>query len=57
MVLRALTVLFAALVTACAGAAGFNDAPHTGQVVILISAAIFSGAFQALTFKKTQHSV
>lgn len=49
MVRRALTVLFAVLATACAGAAGFADAPHAGQIMLLAGACIFAAAVHWIT--------
>jgi hypothetical protein len=44
-----LSALFAALTTACAGAAGFGDAPHVAQLVFLLAASMFAAAFYVLT--------
>jgi hypothetical protein len=49
MARRALPVLLAALLTACAGAAGFREVPSVGQVVILVWACIFAAALQMIT--------
>jgi hypothetical protein len=45
---RALPVLLAALVTACAGATGFTEAPHPEQLAALIGACIFAAALQLM---------
>jgi hypothetical protein len=46
MVRRAMTVLLAALAAASAGAAGFTEAPHAGQLAALVAACIFAAALQ-----------
>jgi hypothetical protein len=45
---RALPVLLAALVAECAGAAGFTEAPHAGQLAALIGTCIFAAALQTM---------
>jgi hypothetical protein len=58
MIHRAPTVLLAALGTACASAAGFAEAPHTGQLAFLIAACVLAAALQTVTLKKCmQHYV
>ena len=46
MTSRALTVLLAALGTACASTTGFNEIPLPGRVVLLVAACVFVGALQ-----------
>jgi hypothetical protein len=41
-------VLFAALAAACAGAAGFTEAPHAGQLAALAGACVFAAALQTM---------
>ncbi len=48
MVRRVLTVLFAALAAACAGAAGLTGPPHPWQLVALIGACICTAAYQII---------
>jgi hypothetical protein len=52
MIRRALTVLLAVLVAACAGATGFNEAPHAGQLIFLVLTCFFAAALQAVTASK-----
>jgi hypothetical protein len=49
MVRRVLPVLYAALGTAYAGAAGFSEAPHSGQLVLLAGACLCAVAYEMVT--------
>jgi hypothetical protein len=49
MIRRALTVLLAALATACASAAGFSEAPSVGQLVFVVAACLFAAGLQVVT--------
>jgi hypothetical protein len=47
------TTLLAALGTACAATAGFNDAPHAEQLAFLVAACVFAAALEAMPSNTT----
>jgi hypothetical protein len=48
MVRRAWAMLLAAMLTACAGIAGFSKAPHIGQFAALVGACALAAALQIM---------
>jgi hypothetical protein len=54
MVRRGFTVLLVALAPACAGAAGFTDAPQPGQLAALAGACVLAAVLQTITGSTVQ---
>ncbi len=49
MIRRVLTVLLSVLVTACAAAASFTEAPSIAQLALVVAACVFTAALQLLS--------
>jgi hypothetical protein len=52
MIRRVLTVLLAALATACASVTGFTEAPSLHQLIFVVAACVFAATLQAAVSSK-----